>query len=682
MNFLYPGFLFALLAIAIPIVIHLFNFRKFKKVYFSNVQFLKEAKEQNSSRDKLQHLLVLACRILAVMFLVFAFARPYIPLETGADPDKGNLISVYIDNSYSMETVNKEGNLLDEAKRKAKEIANAYQLNDQFQLLTNDFEGKHQRKLNKEAFIQMLEELKISPASRTMQQVVNRLQQEGDSRKNHLVYLLSDFQQNFVGTEKIKSDSSIRYSFISLKANALPNIAVDSVWSLSPVHQPKQAERLVVQLHNYGEEDAADIPLKLTVNQQQKAISNLKVPAGKSITDTLSFGGLEKGWQKGVLSIKDFPITFDDELNFSFRVNSEMKVLTISGDPTQQFLKSLFAADPYFKLTEMAEANVKYSSFPEYSLIVLNGLKQPSSGLAQQLKSYVQNGGSLVIFPDLDAGAAVYTPFLTALSLPAIQELKTGKPVSSSIELKDPLFKDVFDQIPANMDLPVVNRYFSYLERNTAGKESILQLPLSQSLFARYPAGAGKIYLSASTLRPEDGNLSRHPVFVPLLFKVAFNSAKEQPMYYTAGKDDLLEQQKTSVGANQSLVLKSADGTEIIPEIRQTPGKTLLYIADQLKKPGFYDLKRTDSVLAVLAFNDNRRESDMRYATAQNLKDLFAGQKIAVHNSEKDALSLNIEAKNSSIELWKLCLILAVVFLAIEILLIRFFNKTKNIQKP
>ncbi|WP_316749558.1 BatA domain-containing protein [Pedobacter gandavensis] len=682
MNFLYPGFLFALLAIAIPIVIHLFNFRKFKQVYFSNVQFLKEAKEQNSSRDKLQHLLVLACRILAVMFLVLAFARPYIPLETGADPNKGNLISVYIDNSYSMETVNKEGNLLDEAKRKAKEIAGAYQLNDQFQLLTNDFEGKHQRKLNKEAFIQMLEDVKISPANRNLQQVVNRLQQEGDSRKNQIVYLLSDFQQNFAGTSKIKSDPEIRYSLIKLNANALPNIAVDSVWSLSPVHQPNQAEKLVVQLHNYGSEDANDVPLKLLINQQQKAISSIKVPAGKSVKDTLAFSGLQKGWQKGLLSIKDFPITFDDELNFSFRVNSEMKVLSISGDPSQQFIKSLFATDPYFKLKEMAEANINYSSFPEYSLIVLNGLKQPSSGLAQQLKSYVQNGGSLLIFPDLDAGAAVYTPFLTALSLPAVQKLNTGTAVNSSIELKDPLFKDVFDQVPANMDLPLVNRYFSYLERNTTGKEGILQLPLNQTLFARYPSGAGDIYLSASSLKPEDSNLSRHPVFVPLLFKVAFSSAKEQPMYYTAGKDDLLEQQKTTVGANQSLILKSADGQEIIPEIRQTPGKTLLYIADQIKKTGFYDLKRTDSVLAVLAFNDDRRESDMNYINDQKLKDLFAGQQVAMHNSQKDALSLNIQAKNSSIELWKLCLILTVVFLAIEILLIRFFNKTKNIQKP
>ena len=120
MNFLYPGFLFALLTIAIPIVIHLFNFRKFKKVYFSNVQFLKEAKEQNSSREKLKHLLVLFSRILAVAFLVFAFARPFVSSEKTLNPSQRNLVSIYIDNSYSMETVNREGSLLDEAKRKAK----------------------------------------------------------------------------------------------------------------------------------------------------------------------------------------------------------------------------------------------------------------------------------------------------------------------------------------------------------------------------------------------------------------------------------------------------------------------------------------------------------------------------------------------------------------------------------
>ncbi|RZK24988.1 MAG: hypothetical protein EOO43_06660, partial [Flavobacterium sp.] len=411
MNFLYPGFLFALLTIAIPIVIHLFNFRKFKKVYFSNVQFLKEAKEQNSSREKLKHLLILFSRILAICFLVLAFARPFIPLGESANATEKTPISIYVDNSYSMDAVNKEGSLLDEAKRKAKEIVESYGLNDEFQLLTNDFEGKHQRFINKDEFLQQLEEVKISSASRSLQQIMNR-QQSASGKENNISYLLSDFQKNFVGLQSLKIDSNNLITFVKLNANSLPNISADSIWSLSPVHQPNQNEKIVVRLKNYGDQDAKDIILKLSVNGQQKAVGNITVPAGKSITDTLNFSGLTAGWQKGILSIKDYPLTFDDELNFSFKVSREMNLLHINGDPDQTYIKSLFATDSYFKLTEMPEGNVKYSTFSDFSLIVVTGLKQPSSGLAQQLKAYMQNGGSLILFPDLNTGAVVYSPFL------------------------------------------------------------------------------------------------------------------------------------------------------------------------------------------------------------------------------------------------------------------------------
>jgi hypothetical protein len=680
MNFLYPGFLFALLAIAIPIVIHLFNFRKFKKVYFSNVQFLKAVQEQNSSSEQLKHLLILLSRIMVIIFLVLAFARPFIP-SPGKNNKSGNrnLVSIYIDNSYSMETLNKEGNLLEEAKRKAKEIAAAYGMTDQFKLLTNDFEGKHQRPVNKEEFIRLLDDVKISATSRSLSQVVNRLETDLDANKNETAYLLSDFQKSFVGTQAIQTSKQVSYSFIKLNANSLPNISVDSVWSLSPVHLPNQAEQFVVQLHNYGDEDAAGVPLKLTINKQQKAIGNVKIPAGKTLKDTLSFSGLAGGWQKGSLGIKDFPLTFDDELNFTFKVEQDLKVLSISGNPSDRFIRSLFSADAYFKLTEMPESNIKYSAFPEYSLIVLDGLKEPSSGLAQQLKLYVQNGGSVVIFPDLDANAAIYTPFLTGLSLPAVQQLNVGPAIASTIDLKNSVFKDVFDQVPENIDLPVVNRYFSYAEQNSSSKENILKLPLNKFLFAKYNIGAGKAYLSASSLNGKDGNLARHPVFVPLMFKIAFGSSKEQPFYYTTGKSSVLESARINLPANQSLKLVS-NNFEVIPELRQTPGKTLLYVADQVKKSGFYELTKADSVLSVVAFNDDRMESDMHYAGESELKALFNKQDVAFYNSKKDALSMNIGIKNNSSELWKLCLILAVVFLAIEILLIRFFNNQNNIQ--
>lgn len=678
MNFLYPGFLFALLTIAIPIVIHLFNFRKFKKVYFSNVQFLKEAKEQNSSRENLKHLLVLFSRILAILFLVLAFARPFIPLGKSANPSQKNAISIYLDNSYSMEAVNKEGSLLDEAKRKAKEIVESYNLNDQFQLITNDFEGKHQRFTNKDEFIQQLEEVKISSTSRSLQQVMNR-QRSAANNVNNVSYLLSDFQKNFVGSQSIKVDSSNLTTFVKLNANSLPNISADSIWSLSPVHQPNHNEQIVVRIKNFGDEDAKDIPIKLTINGGQKAISNVIVPAGKSITDTLSFSGLKTGWQKGVLSIKDYPLTFDDELNFSFKVSPDMKVLHISGDLDQTYIKSLFSTDSYFKLTEMPEGNVKYSTFAGFSLIVVTGLKEPSSGLAQQLKAYVQNGGSLILFPDLNVSTAIYNPFLNALALPSVDQLNIGTPVASTLDLKNALFKDVFDQAPKNLDLPSVTRYFSYVSKNALSREDVLQLPLNKFLIAGYNVGAGKIYLSATSLDLKDGNLARHPVFVPLMFKIAFGSSRSFPLYYTTGSSEVLESQKITLLKNQSLKLVS-EQFEAIPDVRQTPASTFLYVADQIKKSGFYNLVKGDSTLAVMAFNDNRMESDMHYANNSDLAGLLGKQKVNIINSRKDAQSLQVDAKSNSIELWKLCIILALIFLALEILLIKFFNNTKNLK--
>lgn len=676
MNFLYPGFLFALFAVAIPVIIHLFNFRKFKRVYFSNVAFLKEIKEQTSSQEKLKNLLILLCRILAIIFLVFAFAKPYLPTQNKIDASKGNVVSIYIDNSYSMEAVNKEGSLLDEAKRKAREVVKAFEINDRFQLLTNDFEGKHQRLLNGEEFLQAVDEVKISSASKKLQQVINRQQAIFKGTANRFAYLISDYQQGFAGDELIKTDPNTNISIIKLDGNSLPNVAVDSVWLLSPVHQPNSTEKLVVQLRNYGDEDAKNIAVKLEINSQQKAISSLNIAAGKTALDTLSYSGLSLGWQKGKISIKDFPLTFDDQLNFSFNVNKEQKILAINGAQSGRYIKALFGADSYFNLTEMPEANINYSALQNYSLIVLNELSNPASGLAQELKAYINNGGSVLVFPDLNANPQVYSSFLTSLNLPAVAELNK-KPIKvSGIEIKHPLFKDVFENLPKNLDLPQVNRYFSYAYNSRDIKEDLLSLPANQFFFAKFSKGSGAVFLAATGLNADDTNFAKNTLFVPLLYKIAFSSVREQPIYYVTTQSNTLEVAKTNVGTNQSLKLV-ADGFEIIPEISQTNGKTLLYTADQIKTAGFYEVKQSDSTLAVVAFNDNRVESDMHFDERAQLEKLFAKKQVTFLDQKSDSVANAVNTKNSGTELWKLCLILSLVFLAAEILLIRFYH-TKN----
>jgi len=677
MNFLYPGFLFALLSVAIPVIIHLFNFRKFKKVYFSNVQLLKEVEQQNSSKEKLKNILILLSRVLAIIFLVLAFSHPYIPLSNKKTTLLNNTVSIYIDNSYSMEAVNKDGNLLDEAKRRAKELIKGFGLNDRFQLLTNDFEGKHQRLLSQEEFLKALDEVKISETTRNLQQILNRQGNVFTGSSNKYSFLISDFQKNIATNKKLETKPDIQYSFLKLNATNLPNVAVDSVWTLSPNHQPGANERLVVQVENYSEEDAVNIPLKLTINNQQKALSSVTIPAGKIKRDTLNFSGLAAGWQKGVISIKDFPVTFDDSLSFSFKVDSSFPVLSINGPDAGNYIKALFAADNYYKLTENPESNINYSGFSNYGLIILNGLKNPSTGLAQQLKTYLKAGGSVVIFPDLDADMQTYNTFLSSLSLPFIQNLNTTATKVDKIDLQNPIFKTVFEEIPKNLDLPSLNRYFNFIESNSANKETILSLPGGKSFFSKFGIGNGSVYLSASGLKPTDGNFARHPVFVPLMYRLTLNSGSESILYNTIGNETTLKSRYITLGKNQTLKLGSKN-FEAIPEVRQFDGKTLIYVADQIKTAGFYNLMLADSLLAVYSFNNGRSESDMHYLSKNELDNLAGKSNLKTYDTEKDSVKVVSGANKIGQTLWKLCLILSLIFIAAEILLIRFFNNTKK----
>src|SRR6201986_2827075 len=211
MHFLYPAFLFAMAALAIPVLIHLFNFRRYQKVYFSNVQFLKEIREQQSSRRNLKERLILASRLLALFFLVLAFARPYIPGPHAANAGAQKIISVFVDNSYSMQTLNREGSLLDEAKRRAKELVSAYKINDRFQLLTQDFEGKHQRLLSRDEFNDAVDAVKISPRSRGLQQIAGRQQALLNSQNStgKAIFIISDFQKNMIGSQQVKAQNGI-----------------------------------------------------------------------------------------------------------------------------------------------------------------------------------------------------------------------------------------------------------------------------------------------------------------------------------------------------------------------------------------------------------------------------------------------------------------------------------------
>lgn len=685
MNFTYPAFLFALFAIAIPIIIHLFNFRRFKTVYFSNIKFLKEVKEETKAKSKLKNLLVLLARILAIICLVMAFAQPVLPTENKKITVGDKTISIYIDNSFSMDAVNKNGTLLGDAKKRALEIVAAYRPTDHIQLLTNDFEGKHQRLVNKEEFVQLLDEVKISEASRSLSEIMSRqldvLQHSPDKIKTS--YILSDFQKSIVNPDQVKNDTSVAFNLIPLTAAEKNNIFIDTCWFETPVRQYNQLEKLHVKIKNVSDKAIENNSVKLFINNIQKTPASFSVDKDAETDVVLSFASKEAGIQQCRVELNDYPVTFDDKFYFSFTVAKNIPVLCINsaGMGTESpFLNKLFNNDSLFIFKNTLENKLDYSTLAQNNLIILNELKTISSGLAQELTKFINAGGSLLVFPSEQSDLASYKDFLTPLNANYFEKLDTANTKTDKINLDNPLYSDVFDKktfTATNLDLPKINSHFVFSKLIKSNEEYLLKLQNGDNLLSKYNAGKGKLYVSAISLNPSFSNFAKHSVFVPTMYKIGMQSKNTAPLFYTLGADQTIEVNNVLTGENMFHIKGFTNSVDIIPEHKVLDARTEITTQGQLTAAGNYNLFADKELISGLSFNFNRKESDLTCSTSDELKKLFEEKNMTNMNvleTSSKSLTQSLSENEQGKKLWKLFLIFALVFLAAEVLLLRFMN--------
>jgi hypothetical protein len=502
----------------------------------------------------------------------------------------------------------------------------------------------------------------------------NLLTTQGGAARS--IDVISDFQKSITDNKPLKVDSGIQLNLVQLKANAPANIAVDSVWLLSATHRPGETEKIVVKLHNYADEKLVKIPLKLFINGEQKALGGFTLQARAAQTDTLTFSGLRPGWQHGEITLQDNPVTFDNQFYFTFNVKQQMPVLLIDGGTVNPYLNAVFSTDQFFSVKRVPEGNVDYARLGAYPLIVISDVKSVSAGLAQQLKGYVNNGGTLMVFPAVDADLTSYKSFLQPLQAAFPERLTTEDIKVSSINIHNQIFKNIFEELPSNPDLPVIKKYYQ-LSASSGRNENVMQMQGGQAFWAGYNSGKGKVYVAAVALDEDFSNLPRHALFVPIMFRIALLSGHDQPLFYMLGHDQTVE--TMPIQSSEKQLLKLVKGKQsIIPDVRQQEGATLLYVSDQLQETGLYELKKQDSIVSVMAFNDNRNESDLQYYTVSDLNKIIPenGNVIeATKGSVKDIVS----QADFGVQLWKLCIILALIFLAIEILLTRFYKPERQL---
>lgn len=681
MSFLFPSFLFALTAISVPVIIHLFNFRKYKKVHFSNVNFLQALQLETRKRSKIRQWLILAARILTVTCLVMAFAQPFIPGKNTQSKIKGDkAISIFIDNSFSMESQGTDGPLMQMGLEMAKEIINTSSGTDKIQILTQDFEGRHQLFYTKDEAIQLLDEIKISSGTHPLSEIVQRQKDMLDKADAPVkrAYIISDFQKSTGDFEKLKEDSGAYFQLIPIIPNSNANVYIDSCWLLSPELALNTPIEMVVKVTNKSTVDIKDQTLEYEINGEDKLPVAFSIGANNSVEVTLNFVIRKAGYQWGRIYLNDSEIKFDDDFFFSLYLPEQLNIMHVKGAGSTAYIDKLFKGDKYFNVTDVTGGQVDFSALSTYHFVVLDELTEISDGLGTELKKFAEKGGSVFVIPASTSNISTYNSFFSSCGVNGFGGIDTTNTKLSRIDPDQPYFKDVFESIPENMEVPMIKSLYP-IQRGGGGNDDIILTTTSgQRFFVKNKTGKGNVYQLCVPLQESFSNFAKNILFVPVVIKAALQSVKGGELYYTISKQNFAELNVISNDDDRVFKIRSLDDkTEFIPEQKTVNSATFLYFNNQVKAAGAYKVIQNEVQAGQLAFNYNRIESDPETLKPemilQKLNEMGL-QHMGLLKANKDLIKKQITELDQGIRLWKFFVILALLFIACEILLARFMK--------
>lgn len=673
-----PLFLIGLVAVAVPIAIHLLQMRRYRRVYFSNVDALQELHNESRKRNRLRELLILAMRVLAVLFLVLAFCRPVVPHKESQLNAGGTAVSVYIDNSYSMESGGMDGSLVESARQKAREIAAAYRPGDRYQLLTNEAEGVQFRWLSREEFLMAVDDFHPTAVTARMSTLLRRQNDFLRSAQvaNRHAYVISDFQRSTADIELLPSDSTVYTTFVPLEGSDVANIYIDSLAFDCPAYCRGATVTAEVTVCNGGDRPVEGLPLRLFAGDRQRALASVDIAAHSHATVALRFTLEEQGTLQGYVETTDYPVTFDDRLYFTLAVARQIPVLAIGGAGENPYLGKLFQNDSLVRYHATDVAHIDYTTLAENSLIILDRVGTVTSGLAQTLQTFVQEGGSLLVSPDERADRESYNRLLSVLQAPRLGAWQQKEVKAQEVNDGCALYRGVFDGRLNDMELPTVKGCYLLESDAVTVREPVVTLVNGGDYLTLTRCGQGTVYLFASPMMKEYGDFVQQALFVPTVYNMALFSTPQQPPFHWL-TDMTAVPLVNRYDAEEAPHLRSADSSvDLIPDIRRMGGRYCMVPHGEIVAAGNYRLADEG-----LSFNYSRRESELTFYSPAEIEEMVGGQRqgsFSVVGKAQKSMTDYVRQRGQGTPLWRWCLALVLAALLAETFLIRFPGKAKK----
>ena len=726
MRFVHPAYLYFLFVLAVPVLVHLFKMRRYKQEYFSNVRLLQQIQQEQKKSSKLREYRVLAFRMLTLACLVMAFAQPYLPQDEedaamGASPK----LSIYLDNSLSMQAPSASRVLLDQAKEQVKKILQAFPPDIPVQLLTNDFEGSEQQFSQASSLLERLPEIDFSPVSRSFHQISARqrelFESTGTPPDSRLCYYVSDFQKSVWDLPQSPWQDSLESRvFVPVRGVDYANLSLDSLALENPVLQAGRDIGLQVFLRNRSDREQTSVPVRLFVDGKQTGVYPVDLEAGESRMLRIPFRLDEAGAHQAWVEVADYPMEFDNRLYFSLMLQEKIPVLHLyaSGNASLAVAK-VFRNDSLFSYRAVPVSRLDYHTIKDARFIVLENLAFLPSALVAGLEGFVAAGGSLLLVPpaaweegkmeERNPGSALDEKTSVSWQDMVRNLLSAGygpfRPDSLQVgwmNREHPLFALALEKggkVQPNESYPRIHAFYPL-----PSPSRIPYVPLmgfyadpsrgGQDFMRAYPLGKGMLYLIASPLEKEYGDFAAHYTFVVSLLDMALYQGGGARLYAWTGSREPFYLSSSLLESKDVLYhIRSEEGDfDIMPEIRFLGAEAAVLTHGEVTEAGNYSLvavlqgvadqgtgKEAETSLVgkgmiPLSFNINRLESEKECWTDEELTawiSRFGGKHSYLLDPGKTDFSKQISRMNRGLELWKVFLIFALAFALLEITALR-----------
>ncbi|TNJ43088.1 BatA and WFA domain-containing protein [Tamlana fucoidanivorans] len=641
MQFKHPEFLYALFLLLIPIIVHLFQLRKFKKIAFTNVTFLKEAVIQTRKSSQIKKWLILFTRLLLLAALIFGFSQPFTSKRNVLNTEKETVI--YIDNSFSMQAKGSQGELL---KRAIQDVIEFLPNNETISIVTNNsaFKNITINSIKNDLLAIDYTSEKVSTKAAFLKS--KRYFSNKNSTLKRLIFI-SDFQED-KSHFNLELDTLIHTYFIQTLPIDKNNSYIKNI-SLSETSN--NSLKLKVEYKN-NISDSRDVPISLYNNNKLIAKTSIK----NSDSEASEFSLPSNKTINGKIVIDDGNLQFDNTFYFNINSNSKINILAINGIE-DSFLKRLYK-ESIFSYQGVPETQFDYNVIDQQNLIILNELKTIPNALVSALIQFTKAGGSLIIIPSENADNTSYNALLTANGL-HFGSFNTYEKLITTINFSHALYNNgVFEKEVRNFQYPKVNGFYALYSNNIT---SALSFEDQQPFLINNQ----NTYIFSAPLNTLNSNFKNSPLIVPTFFNIGKQSLKSPQPFYTIGNNNHIEIE-TTIPSDAVLTL-SKDNTNLIPKQQYLNNKVIINTDNEPSEAGIYAIKKHNDTLQNISFNYSREESELKYRRLAPSKNSEVNNSISqVANTLKSETKVNY--------LWKWFVIFALALLIIEMLILKFFK--------